>query len=434
MHANSLIQEAVNDFEPVFIAKQPIFDREGGLWGYELLFRQDGLDHLVTIDDQEKATARVIVDGVALVNVEEGCKLLVNFPRDLIVRGAPLALPRHCFVVEILEHVPADAEVLAALRDLRERGYTLAVDDFTGQPELEPFFDLADIVKVDFLGMSAQEALKQTLSLQKRWSGLGLLAEKIEDQRSYQLAWVLGYSLFQGFFFRRPETLSGRKISIGAMAKFRLLREISREDYEVATLGRIISSDSSLSYRLLRYVNSVAFSLRVKVSSLKQAVTLLGSQSLKHWLMAVVIADVAPTPHAQEVAYICVQRGRFMELCAAIYQSTPRDQDTMFLFGLFSELDTLLGQTMGQLMEKMPLDSGVKAALQGEKNDLYSWLELCEAIEQAKWGEMDSLMEQLSLPQQKTARMHGSATAWASDIMGLCMHMQSSNQSQEKQA
>ncbi len=412
---------ATQEFEPIFVARQPIFDRVQSIWGYELLFRSQAAQRVAEVQSQDTATARVIADGVSLARVDKGLRVLVNFPRDLLLEGAPRALPKECCVVEVLEHVLPEPPVLAVLQELREAGYMLALDDYAGQPELEPFLDLVHLVKVEFQGLTPTNALRITSALQAR--PVELLAEKIEDERGYQLAWVLGYRFFQGYWFRKPETLSGRKISVGAMAKFRLLRELSKTDYEVATLGKIIATDSSLSYRLLKYVNSVSFSLRAKITSLKQAVAFLGSQTLKQWLMAVVIADVAPSPRAQELAYYCVLRGRFLELCAHSSRKTPRDPDTMFLVGLFSQLDLLLGQEMSELLAEMPLDDGVKEALQGGENEIRQWLSLCEAAEQGEWDLMERLVAQLGLDGPRTARLHARSTAWAGDILGLCVTM-----------
>lgn len=207
---------------------------------------------------------------------------------------------------------------------------------------------------------------------------------------------------------------------MSAMTKFRLLRELSRENYEVATLGKIVSSDPTLSYRLLRYVNSAAFSLSAKVSSLKQAIALLGAQSLKQWLMAVVIADVAPTSRAMELAYCCVQRAQFLELCASASRQAPRDPETMFLVGLFSRLDALMGQDMGELLRKMPIDDEVKSALAGRDNDVRPWLELCFAIERAEWEGLEQLLGSLGLSPQHTAQIYAKSMAGAGDIVGLC--------------
>lgn len=411
-------RQSIDAFESVFVAKQPVYDRDGRVWGYELLFRDSGWISTARIHDHMQATAQIIVDGMALAKVEQGLRVMLNFSKELLLEGLPQALPKDSCVVEILEDIQPDEQLLQSLHELRRAGYSLALDDYVGQKELFPLLEVVDTVKVDFLQLTPSLALSLTENLQGR--NLKLLAEKIENEQMYQLAWVLGYNLFQGYWFSRPTTYTGRKVSMGDMAKMRLLRELSREDYEVKALARIINADSSLSYRLLKYVNSVSFSFRTKVKSLKQVVTLMGSKSLKQWLMAVVLADAAPTPRAQELAYRCVQRGRFLELCASVAGQSSRSPETMFLLGLFSLLDALLGQKMDELMREMPLEEAVRQALIGDDNKERAWLDLCGSIEQAQWEKMEALVERLGIQGPAVARFYGKATSWACDIVGLC--------------
>ncbi len=414
-HDTSLVEQ----YEPVFVARQPVYDRQTGVWGYELLFRHSAEARTAQVSSEDEATAKVIVDGfsLAMAGVPQGKRTLINFPRKLLVNGTAFALPKDICVVEILETVEPDDEVIAACKELKKAGYTLALDDFVGDSGYEPLLELADLVKVDLLNMAPPKVMAVTKPLKAR--GVDLLAEKVEDKKTLQLTKTLGYALFQGYYFSRPDIISGRTLPVGAMARVRLLQELSREDYNVKTLSRIISTDTSLSYRLLRYINSVAFAFQSKVTSISQAVALLGARPLKQWLMVVVISDMVSNPRSYEQAALSVQRGRFLETMYAEASSKPQvDGESMFLLGLFSRLDAMLCQPMEELLKEMPLDDSIRTALLGEKTVVSPWLNLVEMLSEGRWEEAESILESIGVSQQLAAREYSRAALWAQDVLG----------------
>ncbi len=242
-----------------FVARQPVFDVEKGVWGYELLFRSSSGSNVADIGDEDAATSQVIADGFGLIqeDIEEGQRLLVNFPRNMLLEGAADFLPPEVCVVEILEHVQPEPDVLEALKELKERGYVLALDDYIGQEGFEPFIELADIVKVDCLDLKPDELVNVVGNLKQL--GVMLLAEKVEDNEMFHRCLELGFDLFQGFFFSRPEIIPGKKVSSSNLNRMQLLSSISGDDFDVDDLTEAINSDVSISYRLLKFMNSPTF-------------------------------------------------------------------------------------------------------------------------------------------------------------------------------
>jgi EAL and modified HD-GYP domain-containing signal transduction protein len=406
-------------YEPIFVARQPIFDAQQRVWGYELLFRHSGEAATARVEDADQATAAVIADGFALASqgMEADRKVLINFPAGLILKNAALALPTGGCVVEILETVRPEPNILKALAGLKQAGYTLALDDYVGDPGFEPLLKLADIVKVEVLGMPPPTLIKLGQRLHK--TGKTLLAEKVEDAQVFKICKGLGFSLFQGYFFSKPQVMSGRKVSAGAMAKVQLLAKLAAPDFEPAELSRIISADISLSYRLLRFINSAAFSLPNTVRSLTQAVTLLGNQAIKQWLMVVLMADLTPSRAAEELAFTSVQRARFLERLGAIcLDECTESPDAMFMLGLFTRLDSLLGMPMGEIVEQLPLEERFTAALAGERNAVHRWIDLLDAVEAGQWEDMDALLDSFGLDAEEVAQEHAAATVWAHRILG----------------
>ncbi len=418
-------------YDPIFVARQPIYDTDNDVWGYELLFRHSGDTGVAQVADNDLATSKVIADGftLAMGGTPPEKRALINFPARLLLDDTALALPKDRCVVEILEDVIPSEEILAACKRLKDAGYLLALDDFTGQEELKPLLSMVDIIKVEVLGMSKSELMKVASGL-KKYSAT-LLAEKIEDRDTLAIARSLGFTLFQGFYFCRPEIVPGRKISATMVAKVQLLGALSKPEVEFDELAQIISRDVSLSYRLLQFINSSAFSFRTKIQSISQAVTLLGLGPFRQWSMVVVMSDMDMTPKGEELTYLSLQRARFLEQIGCRASSLVYSTDTMFLLGLFSKLDALLGQEMAEVLDKMDLEDEIKAALCGDNNNpAYRWLLLLQSVESGDWQGVDEFMAEKQLRPKICAVEYLRASSWARQILGLAAKQQEENNNQ----
>jgi len=405
--------------KPIFVARQPIFDVSEKVWAYELLFRGSAQAKTAEVQEEDLATASVIADGFALAfsGMDKSKKAFINFPQRLLLDETVYALPKEICVVEVLETITPGPEITAALRAIKSRGYTIALDDYVGQPGFEEIIGLADIVKVDLLGMD--HAKLTTVALDLLRHGCRLLAEKVEDKETYVLAKALGFTLFQGYYFSRPETMTGSKVPTPVLAKMRLLRALSGDDFDVRELTGIISSDPSVSYRLLNFINSAAFSLRDKIQSIQQALTLLGKQQIKQWFLAVIISDFDSTAKVQEAAYSSLQRARYLESMARQYKSGMFRAETLFLLGLFSKLDVLLGQPMDKLLKNIPLDKEVEDALLSKPSRYWSWLSLVEDIEVGNWEDVIQFLDNRDLDQQDSASNYAEAIQWTQTLLRI---------------
>ncbi len=405
-------------FEPVFVARQPIVDHESRIYGYELLFRSGVAATTARMADADTATSKVLADGFPLVleTMLEPKKLFINFTRGLLLKKIPLALPPEMCVVEILEDVSPDPEVLASCRDIKNAGFMIAVDDFVGQPGLEPFMDLADIVKVDVLGQPMARIKALAAPLLSR--GISLLAEKVEDQTVYDAAKKLGFRYFQGYYFSRPEVVSGRKPPVGVVSKVRLLRELAHPDNDGDRLEAILSSDPGLSFRLLKYLNSAAFFRLNTITSLSHAMAVMGQNPLRKWLMAVVLSDMTHTPLGREVSFQSLTRARFLELLTRCTGGLPYGPDSMFMLGLFSRMDALMGQSMTEVAAQLPLDGDLLAALRGQPGQPGKMLALLADLEHGSWNTALPIFTGLKINPADAARNYAASLAWAKDILG----------------
>ncbi|NDV25646.1 EAL and HDOD domain-containing protein [Desulfovibrio sp. JC010] len=400
-----------------YVARQPVFDTEKKIWGYELLFRNSGSSNVADVGNEDAATSQVIADGFGLIqeDIEEDQRLLVNFPRNMLLEGAADFLPPEICVVEILEHVQPEQDVIEALQSLKEKGFTIALDDYIGQDGFEPFVELADIVKVDCLDLERSELANIAGNLKQL--GVQMLAEKVEDNEMFELCSELGFELFQGFFFSRPEIIPGKKISTSNINRMRLLGSISGDNFDVEDLTRAINSDVSVSYRLLKFMNSPTFGLPNKINSIQQAIALIGYRKLAGWLRMILLSDISSGPAGDELAFLSIKRAKFLELVARELKTCPLSSESMFMLGLFSLLDVFLNRPMEELMAELPVEKELIQALTNKNSNAAIFLDIVKSLEKADWdGLTDSIMNN-GLSPLSVARNHLAAMQWANEIV-----------------
>lgn len=401
-----------------FVARQPVFDVGRTVWGYELLFRNSADSGVAVIGNEDAATSQVIADGFGLIqdDISEGQRLLVNFPRNMLLENAADLLPSDVCVVEILEHVEPEPEIVAALEKLKECGYVIALDDYVGQDGFEPFLELADIIKVECLGLE-HERLSEIAANLKKYD-VTLLAEKVEDNEMFMLCKNLGFELFQGFFFSRPEIIPGKKISTSNLNRMQLLKSVSGDEFDVDDLTKAINSDVSISYRLLRFMNSPTFGLSNTINSIQQAVVLIGHKKLAGWLRVILLSDMCSGPAGNELAFLSIKRAKFLELLAN-EKSVNLPAESMFLLGLFSLLDTLMGRPMDELLKELPIENELALALTQKESSASVWLDLVRAFEKADWNTLGKLIAENNLSPLSVARNHMAAMQWANEVVSI---------------
>ncbi|BBD09863.1 EAL and HDOD domain-containing protein [Desulfovibrio ferrophilus] len=398
-------------FLHTYLARQPIFDTRSKVWGYELLFRGGPNAERADISDLDQATLDVAADSTIAAEDFYGSdkKILLNFGEQNILESVPYALPPGQTVIQIPESALASDETIEALRDLVRNGYSIAVDDFEGKVPVGK--DLADLVIIDTLGKSPAE-LAPILDKAKE-AGALMLAKRVEDMETFSMAKELGFPLFQGYFFKRPELVSGKKLTSHQASRFSLLKAIEQKDPDFEALAKDIQTDVSISYRLLTYLNSAAFSFTQPIQSIKQAIVLLGWKQLRSWLRVIVLTDLQPKGKSSELFFIAVQRGKFLELISHSHDQSKADPDSMFLLGLLSLLEAMLEMPMADIVGKLPLAQDLKSALLGEDTDHAKWLELVRAHEKGKWEDLDHLTDKLGLNRLVVAVSYYKSVLWA---------------------
>ncbi|MFN3420873.1 MAG: EAL and HDOD domain-containing protein [Armatimonadota bacterium] len=395
----------------VFVARQPIFDRLRRVIAYELLFRTS-LENKFTGADGDTASKSVVSSGLYIFGFSSltgGKPAFINFTKPLLTGGLVHGLSPKQVVIELLETVEPDEEVLSVCRDLKSKGYIIALDDFFLRPGYEPLIELADIVKIDFLQVKGKERKLMVQSLAGK--KVRLLAEKVETNRDFLEALQAGYSYFQGFFFCKPEIVFGREVPLYRLTYLRLMQQLSREELDFNQLEGILKGDASLSFKLLRYINSAAIGLRYPVTSLRQAMVVLGEQNLRRWaILTLVVSMLEDKP--QELLVTGAVRGRFCELICQRLSLQAIGVDP-FLVGLFSILDVLLDRPLTEILDELPIAHEIKDALLGRPTLLGLVHKLVIAYERADWDGVSDLAERIKLPEEELPTLYAEAVSWA---------------------
>lgn len=401
----------------VFVGRQPIFDQDERLFAYELLYRggagstrADG----VSRDQMCRDTVLHTLMSIGLAPLTGGTLAFVNLTREFLLARLYELFDPKTVVVELLETVEPDAEVVAECERLVAAGYTLALDDFVNAPGYEPLLRIAAIIKVDVLGRPEAE-LRQVVD-ELRPYGVRLLAERVETAAERDLCRRLGYTLFQGYFYSRPQVVSHRELGVEQTTVIRLMNLIDDASVSDAAVEDAFKGDPSLSYKLLRIANSAAFGGR-DVMSIGHAMRMVGRQALYRWLTLLLVSTVAAQSGvARELAVQALARGRLAELVAE-RAGRKADAGPLFLTGLFSLLDALLRMPMDGVLAPMAIAPEVKAALLTRTGPYAPALALVEAQERGDWGAVAERAAPVGVAAAEVSACYAQALAWAGERM-----------------
>ncbi|MDJ0762386.1 MAG: HDOD domain-containing protein [Myxococcota bacterium] len=405
-----------------FIARQPIFNVYREVVAYELLFR-NGLKNAfeISMGDTE-ATSHVLVNSLMLFGMRAltgGNKALVNVTREVLVNDYMQLFPPDLVVPEILETVAEDPEVIAATMRLKKAGFEVALDDVISLEGREGFCKWADIIKVDFMDTNAE--MQALIADRFRDTEVALLAEKIETHEEFESAKAMGYTLFQGYFFAKPEVLSKRSVPGDRIHYMRLLRRIHQAELDLDSIEALIKQDLSLSYRLLRYINSAFFGLRVEIRSIKHALVLLGENEIKKWATLVAMAFMG-TDKPAELIITALTRARFCETLSDAVGLRPQAQD-LFLMGMFSVLDALMDHPLEEVLEDMPISQEIKSALLGDESLYHKILWIVISYERGDWEAFANRIDDVKIPENRLPDMYLAAVDWANQSLAATPSM-----------
>ena len=394
-----------------YLARQPILDRNEKLFGYELLYRAapEGAGGW----DGDRAT-RIMLDNTVLFGLSRltgGLPAFLNCTLEALTGSLLHVAPSSMTVLEVLESLTPTPELADACRRLKARGFRIALDDFVWSPAMTPLIELADYIKVDFLLTGLAERRKMLTRL--RGSRATLLAEKVETREEYEQACTEGFTLFQGYYFCRPELIRRREIPPNSAIQLELLKELQNQPIDLQAVTRLVERDTAIAYRLLRLVNSPALAMRREVRSVQSALIAVGENIFRQ-MATLAIASELNAGRPAEILRMALVRARFCELSARL---TWRDTTEQYLLGLLSLLPAMMQVPMEEAIGPLPLRNEIRAALLGQSNEdrcLLSWM---EASQQGDWATCDRVAAKNSLAEDQLQSCAAEATEWADRIL-----------------
>jgi EAL and modified HD-GYP domain-containing signal transduction protein len=392
-----------------YVARQPILDLHGDARGYELLFWNGRGPTMNAVGD---LATRTMLDNTVMYGLEElarGLPAFVNCTADSLTEEWVAVLPPKMTVLELSSGAAPTPSLLAACRKLKASGFRLALADFTGQPESRPLADLADYIKVDLLKANAMERGNLLRWLEGSKAKASLVAQNVETQQQYGQACKEGFDLFQGYYFCRPEPLENHKIPGNRLVHLEILEDLQTEPVDLQRMSQLVMCDASLTYRLLRLVNSPVCAMRQEVTSIQTALMLVGEAAFRRIAMLAIATDFS-TGQTAEILRMAFERGRFCELAARLCGLAPGEQ---YLIGMISLFPAMLRILMEDLVRLLPLRETVRDALMGRdipESMLLHWI-VCQ--EHGNWAECNAIVRTSGMSHEQVMRCHTQAVEWA---------------------
>jgi EAL and modified HD-GYP domain-containing signal transduction protein len=397
----------------LYIARQPILDEHGRVFGYELLYRGAASDSSCSLES-DLASARVLTGAmfdIGLETLTSGKLAFLNVTASLVIEQIDALVPPGNVVLELLETIDVSSALIEACRKLKANGYQLALDDFVAGSPAEALLPFASFVKVDMLTTTPQDAA--ALAVRLKPMGVTMLAEKVESREVHEQTRAAGYTLFQGYYFCRPIIQRGAAIPAHQLAYIRLLAALTKPNLGMLELEELVKQDVSLTLRVLRFVNSAAVPTRTEIGTIRQALILIGIEPIRKWASVWCLAGLNPgaTP---ELATLSLVRARSCELIAD--RTRHLDPSELFLVGLFSLLDVMLSRAMADALDNLPLSRTTEEALLGQHNTERTILDAVVAYESGAWDEASHRATRAGVDPSTLPAAYTAALRWAHDV------------------
>jgi EAL and modified HD-GYP domain-containing signal transduction protein len=398
-----------------YVARQPILDIDQNVVAYELLFR-DGKSNSFPNIDPNQATSNILTNNHLTLGVEQvtgDLPAYINFHSQTLIKRFPSFLDPKKVVIEVLEDIDISSELIASVKSLKEKGYTLALDDYDFDPKWSVLFPYIDTIKIDVLAFSLLEISKFVRGISD--VKVTLLAEKVETAQQFEKLKMLGFTLFQGFFFAKPEMLKQRKITTTKKNILDLIAQASKTKLDIDYISEIFSTDPGLSYKLLRFINSPTYGNSQEITSLKHALIYIGELELKKFIALLALSDLSEGK-CDEIMRLSLIRAKFCELISQKRQDEVNPPKA-FLTGILSLIDGILDHDLEFVLNVLPIHEEIKSALRNESNYLNQYLSLAKFIEKGLWKESEAISNQLKLDSKFCFEAHQTALSWADGML-----------------
>ena len=400
-----------------FVAKQPILDNDKNTVAYELLFRNGLTNAFPANFSAETATKRLLAEqflNQPIKNLVDDKLSFINFPYSLLVQNLIDFLPVEQVVIEILEDSTPDETLLESVKQLKNKGFKLALDDFSMDSGWNKFLPFIDIIKFDFKAYPLEE-IKKYIYRTKLFN-IKLLAEKIETIEDFEFARNLGFQLYQGYFFSKPVIVQNKALNQNQLTVMQLMKEVTREELDYDKIELLLKRDLSLAYKLLRYVNNVCYGTTNQITSFRHATVYLGKAELRRFMTLISATSLGTNESPSELYQVSLTRAYFCELLSK-HRKGHTDSQEAFLTGLFSLLETIMSRPITEIMDNMPIPTKVKEAIIEDRGELAFYLNFVKDYERVHFERVKLRAEKMGISEQTAIDMYHKATEWATLIL-----------------
>lgn len=393
----------------VFLAKQKVVNRSGKTFGYELLFR-DTKEGIKEFPSNIKATSNVLLNALTRMQLETivspGEHALINVDEKAIHSEIVTILDPNVFIIELLETITVDTKLIQKIAHLKKRGYTIAIDDFDCSREsiaqFKPLFPYISLVKIDL--MNLDKINKNAILSQFRAKKIKLLAEKVETKEEMRQCIDEGYDLFQGYYIQRPQIIEGTSIKDVTGPIIMHLINLIRTEAETREIERFLKLKPQVTYNLIKYINNQE-GLEDNITSITQAITLIGRKKLSRWLLIYMFSEISDSDISELGLQMALDRADIL------MEEYPQDKDKAFMTGLFSLLDQMFESDIETIFQSFKVDDSVRNAVMHKQGPLGKALIKAETIEKEKFQKL--LVEKLDqLDSLEIAKILKSANAF----------------------
>ncbi|MHB1661249.1 MAG: EAL and HDOD domain-containing protein [bacterium] len=379
----------------IFIGRQPIISADKSIFGYEILFRNADEDSAgISVSDKLSATANVLenIYGAGIKKLMSEKLSFINITPDVLKRDMAELLPKEMIVLEMLASSKIDDDAVSVIKDFKNKGFRFSLDDFIYSEEWEPVLGLAEYVKLDVKQYSRLE-IKEMIMLLKSY-GVKLIAEKVELDEDFQFYKSIGFDLFQGYFFQKPATTPSGSLDPGYIVLINIFNSF-QANADIGEIEALFKMVPDLIDRLLMLINSVAYEFIAKISSVKQAIALLGYDNVSRWILTIVLASKRSDFRSAPLLESAMIKGRMMEDICSKYISKELS-DKAFLAGMLSLVNVVLGISLKDLFNKITVDAVIHEALINRKGRLGELVEFMEAYNNDNYASAAAVLKRIN--------------------------------------
>lgn len=407
----------------VFLGRQPIFNSQEEVIAYELLYRS-GKRGSSMVEEADGATIDVLVNSfinIGFDQVANGKLGFVNFTENLLLSNIAEYLDSNQIVIEILEDVPITPTIINRVKELKEMGFKIALDDFILEENVATYYDLfmlIDCLKVDFLLSPIEKCIEINQIVKSRFPHITLLAEKVETREQLDIAKIAGYKLFQGYFFEKPEVIATVDIPANTMHYFEIMSYLNDEEPNINELSTLIERDVSLSLKLLQLINATSNYSRHPIQSIKQAITRIGFIELRKWIYLLALRSNKGTLEKDSSIELIRSSLFRAKICERMAKETQKVKySEAFLVGMFSLIDAILQRPLDMILQQLPFSDVISTTILGERTEYTIYLELSVALSRMDWELATELLESLNIHSIDLEKMHQEASEWANSAV-----------------